>query len=169
MQTAWISAIFVRDLKALRRELEAFPDEQAIWRTPPGILNSAGTLALHLCGNLQYYVGAKLGGTGYVRDRDAEFATRDVPRARLVELVDVTIGAVERTLASLHDSSLAREFPEPVAKRTVTTGDFLIHLASHLAYHLGQVDYQRRLVTGAPGSAGAVAIQELATARPVQS
>jgi uncharacterized damage-inducible protein DinB len=168
MQTAWIAAIIARDLRALRRELEAFPDERDLWRRPPGVLNSAGTLALHLCGNLQYYVGAKLGGTGYGRDRDAEFTTRDVSRARLLELIDATIDVVERTLGGLRDLNLVRQFPEPVAKRSVLTGDFLIHLASHLAYHLGQVDYHRRLVTGSGHSAGAVAIAELASARPVE-
>ena len=74
----WIAGILARDLRALRREIESFGDESDVWRVPPGISNSAGTLALHLAGNIQYYIGTVLGGTGYLRDRDAEFALRDV-------------------------------------------------------------------------------------------
>src|SRR4029077_19219374 len=86
--TTWISAIMARDLRALRRELEAYADERDIWRIQPGISNSAGNLALHLTGNLQYFIGTVLGGTGYVRDRDAEFNRRDVSRAELLRQVD---------------------------------------------------------------------------------
>lgn len=164
MQARWIGAMISRDLQALKRELEAYPDERDLWKTPPGIANSAGTLALHLCGNLQHFIGAKLGGSGYVRNRPQEFAARDVPRAELARLADVTLAAVERALAALDDAGLERAYPEPVAGFTVKTGDFLIHLVGHLDYHLGQVDYHRRLVTGDPRSIGPVAIPELATA-----
>src|SRR2546428_12899647 len=93
MLTTWIAAILRRDLGALRREIEAYADERDIWRVAPGISNCAGTLALHLAGNIQCFVGAVLGGTGYVRDRDAEFARRDVPRAELLRDIDAAIAA----------------------------------------------------------------------------
>src|SRR5439155_24275894 len=120
-------------------------------RILPGLPNSAGTLALHLAGNLRHFVGGQLGATGYVRNRDAEFATRDLPRAELLALIDRAIEEVETTLSSLRDQNLARPFPLVVANCSMLTGDFLVHLASHLAYHLGQVDYHRRAVTGDPG------------------
>src|SRR5437667_12011297 len=91
----WIARILVRDLRALRREVESFADERDLWRVPPGIRNSAGTLALHLAGNIRYYIGTVLGGTGYVRDRDAEFALRDVPRTDLPGDIEGAIVAVE--------------------------------------------------------------------------
>src|SRR5205809_5892030 len=88
MLTSWIGGILARDLRALRREIEAYPNERDLWRVQPGISNSAGNLALHLAGNLQYFLGAVLGETGDVRDRDAEFPRRDVPRVQVLRGVD---------------------------------------------------------------------------------
>lgn len=164
MVTAWLGAIFARDLRALRREIEAYPEERDLWRVPPGITNPGGNLALHLAGNLQYFVGTVLGGTGYVRDRDAEFARRDVPRAELLRQVDAAIAAVTKTMARLREQDLANPYPQPVGGVTLSTGDFLLHLAAHFTYHLGQVDYHRRLLTGQAGQIRAVPLTELATA-----
>lgn len=160
-----IATILVRDLKTLKRELDAFKDERHIWRTAPGITNSAGTLTLHLAGNLRHFVGAQLGRTGYVRDRDAEFARRDVPRADLLKEIDAATADVERTLPKLSDKELAKPYPIPVGGVTVATGDFLTHLATHLTYHLGQLDYLRRFSTGEPGKIGALPLTELRTAK----
>ena len=165
MSADQIATILVRDLKGLKRELEAFHDERHIWRTAPGITNSAGTLTLHLAGNLRHFVGAQLGRDGYVRDRDAEFARRDVSRADLLREVDAAIAAIEKTVPSLSDQDLARPFPIPVGGVTVGTGDFLMHLATHLAYHLGQLDYLRRFSTGEAGKVGALPPSELKSAR----
>ena len=162
-----INAIIVRELTSLRAELDAYPADADVWRVVPGITNSAGNLALHLAGNLRHFIGGILGRTGYRRDRDAEFASTGVPRPELTRLIDAGIAEVERTMGSLSDSELEAEFPEPVAKVRVQTGDFLMHLASHLAYHLGQVDYHRRIVTGTGATIGAVAPGKLSTARPV--
>lgn len=146
-----LEAILVRELTTLRMEIESYPKETDIWRVAPGISNSGGTLALHLAGNLQHFVGAVLGKSGYVRNRDAEFASRDVSRAELIQQIEQAKSAVSRTLRSLDESMLGQPYPEPVAKVRVTTGDFLVHLAAHLAYHLGQVNYHRRILTeGAP-------------------
>src|SRR5712671_2823971 len=128
MNAEMIATILVRDLKGLKRALEAFKDERHVWRTAPGITNSAGTLTLHMSGNLRHFVGAQLGNNGYVRDRDAEFARRDVPRADLVKEADEAIAAVERTVPKLSDKDLAKPFPIPVGGVTVGTGDFLMHL-----------------------------------------
>lgn len=165
MSAEWIAGVIVRDLKAVRRELEAYPDERDLWRLSPGIANSAGTLALHLAGNLQHFIGAVMGGTGYKRDRAAEFSRRDVPREELAAQIDAAIVAVGRGLAQVSEAALAAEYPERVAGHTVTTGEWLVHLAAHLGYHLGQIDYHRRLVTGRGETVGALAIPELRTAR----
>jgi uncharacterized damage-inducible protein DinB len=164
MTTIWISAMMARDLRALRRELEAYSDERDIWRIQPGISNSAGNLALHLAGNLQYFIGTVLSGTGYARDRDAEFNRRDVPRAELLRQVDAAITAVA-LLSRVSDAELAKPFPLPVGGVTLATGDFLIHLAAHFTWHLGQVDYHRRLFTGEAGAIRAVLPSELASAK----
>ena len=161
-----LEAILVRELATLRMEIEAYPAEADIWRVEPGISNSGGTLALHLAGNLQHFVGTVLGKTGYVRDRDAEFASRDIPRAELVEQIEQARAVVSRTLRSLGEAELDQPYPEPVAKVRVRTGDFLVHLAAHLAYHLGQVNYHRRILTRGSPLSGALSPTRLWSAQP---
>lgn len=160
-----IRGLILRDLDALVRELEAYPDTATLWATPPGLPNSGGNLALHLAGNLEHFVGAVLGGSGYVRDRDAEFRTRGLSREEVVRRVGQARAAVAAVLPGLGEADLARDFPVPVAGVRVALGDFLAHLAVHLGYHLGQVDYHRRAVTGDPASIGAMAPRQLVTAR----
>ena len=162
---ASIAAIIERELRTLRAQLEAYGDERDLWLLAPGIANPPGALAAHLVGNLQYYVGARLGGTGDVRDRPAEFARRDRTRADLIAAIEETRAIVRATLASLPEPELDREFPEVVGGVHLVTGDFLIHLTGHLAYHLGQIDSHRRLLTGG-AAIRAVPIPELSSARP---
>ncbi len=164
MVIEWMRGVLVRDLAALKREIGAYADEGDIWTTPAGTTNSAGNLTLHLVGNIQHFIGAQFGGTGYTRDRDAEFNRRDVPRAELLRHLDDAIAVVERTMPGLRDADLAAPYPLPIANATITTGDFFLHIAVHLTYHLGQVDYHRRIVTGEAGKIGAVSPLELATA-----
>ena len=156
-----VIAVLRRELGAVRRTIEVYPDDASVWAERPGLPNVGGTLVLHIAGNLQHFVGAVLGGSGYVRDRDAEFARRGVPRAELLAEVDAAIRAVERGVAAVSDGALAAPYPEKIAGRSVTTGDFLVHLATHLAYHLGQLDYHRRVVTGDRQGIGAIAPVEL--------
>ena len=110
-----LAAMLDRDLRTLRRELEAYPDERQIWQPVPGLPNTAGTLALHLAGNLQHYVGARWGGTGYVRNRDAEFARRDVPRAELIAEIERARAAVAAGLGAVGAEALDAEYPELIA------------------------------------------------------
>ena len=156
-----LRTLITRDLRGVKREIEAYPDDASVWREIPGTPNTGGTLALHLAGNLQHFFGAMLGRDGYVRNRDAEFARRDVPRRELLSGIDAAIASVEKTLGALDEAALGRPYPEPIAKRTVETGVFVMHLASHLAYHLGQMDYHRRAVTGDAKGIDAVSVREL--------
>ena len=164
MNPTHVASLLARELRTLRREIDAYPSDAALWAMPPGTANSGGTLVLHLLGNLQSYVGARLAGSDYVRDRDAEFARRDVPRAAMREEIDRAIAAVER-LSVVDPARLDDDFPDAVGGWTVRTDDFLLHLVAHCAYHVGQLDYHRRLVTGDARGVGAVAIGELASAR----
>ncbi len=163
-----IRSVLVREPEALRRELKAYGEDEDIWRRPSGIGNSAGNLALHLAGNLQSFVGTTLGATDYVRDRQAEFSRRDVPRAEVVAEIEQTIAVIDETLSTLADERLSRPFPLAFGDTTVSTGDFLIHLSTHLAFHVGQVDYHRRLITGENESIGPLAIPALASARATE-
>lgn len=154
--------LFRRDLRCLVREVELFPDDETLWRTLPGIANSAGNLALHVAGNLQHFVGTVLGGTGYVRQREREFAQREGTRAEVVADLEAAIAAVETGLAAQTGASLAAPFPVPLGGHRLSTGRCLLHLETHLAFHLGQVGYLRRALTGDASSAGGMAIQDLA-------
>jgi len=142
-----LTALFQRDLAKVSSELNQYPNEEQIWAVPPGITNSAGNLCLHLIGNLNTYIGGELGQSGYVRQRDLEFSLRDIPRAVLLAQLDETASLVSRTLLSLNEARLDEEYPLLVFENKTSTGFMLVHLATHLAYHLGQINYHRRLVT----------------------
>jgi uncharacterized damage-inducible protein DinB len=161
-----LGGVLLRDVRAVRRELEAYPDEASLWTCPGTIPNSAGTLALHLAGNLRHFIGRVLGGTTYVRDRDAEFSRRGVPRAELLAELDAAIADIAATMPRLTEAQMAATFPQAVAGRHTSTADMLIHIATHLTYHLGQIDYHRRLVAGNAASVGAVSPAELRSAIP---
>jgi hypothetical protein len=163
---ASLAALFQRDLAALAREVEAYPDEASLWARPEGVPNSAGMLVRHLCGNLQHFVGSVLGGTGYRRDREAEFESQPWSRARLLSEIRATSEAIRSTLDPLPPGRLEAPYPQTVLQQELVTGDFLVHLAVHLGFHLGQVDYHRRVVTGTATSIGPTAIPALASARP---
>jgi uncharacterized damage-inducible protein DinB len=165
----WVRAILRRDLGTLRRELDLYSDDAGPWREVPGLANSGGTLALHLAGNLRHFVGAKLGASDYVRDRAAEFADRDVPRAKLIALVDAATHEVDAALAALDARRLMEEFPDAVAGVRVTTGDLLLHLVAHFTYHLGQLNAHRRVVSGDAVSVGTLSVPALATAHPAEA
>jgi uncharacterized damage-inducible protein DinB len=161
----WLRVVFWRDLESLAAEVAAYPDDAALWRAAPGIANPGGTLALHLAGNMRHFIGAELAGTGYVRDRDAEFGTRDLSRAEVRRIVEAARDEVDAALAPLDDGALERPFPVAVAGVTLSTGQFLIHLAAHLGYHLGQLDYHRRITSGGGSVAGMQAVKALAVGR----
>lgn len=147
-----VAEVLGRDLERLEEEIKAYPDEESLWRPLPGVENPGGTLANHLAGSLLHHVGAVLGGSGYVRDRRAEFERRDMPRNQLLARIDRARVVVRDVLPELDEEKMAETYPEaPAEMAPVDTGTFLIHLTRHLAYHLGQVNYHRRLVAE-PGS-----------------
>ena len=143
-----LKSIYQRDLEKLRQEIELYKDEAAIWKVDGEIPNCAGNLCLHLTGNLKAFIGATLGGSGYVRQRDLEFSTKGTPRAELIKGVDETLAVVMSTLDKVTPEQLEQDYPIVVFadKGPMTTGYFLIHLATHLGYHLGQINYHRRLL-----------------------
>ena len=158
-----IQRVMTRELEAFAREVELFPDDDSLWRTLPGITNSAGNLAVHACGNLEHFVGAVLGGSGYVRDRQAEFATRSGRREDVAGQVRETAGVVSRVLARLPREVLEAPYPESHDGVQLRCDTFLLHLCTHLAFHLGQAGYLRRALTGDTRTSGAVSLKALAT------
>lgn len=141
-----LQSLFERDLNRLKAEIELYSDEKNLWLIDRNISNSAGNLCLHLIGNLNAFIGAELGNTGYVRHRDLEFSTKDVARKELLEKIDATIEVVRKSLTTVTEEQLETDYPLMVFKEKITTGLFLVHLATHLNYHLGQINYHRRLL-----------------------
>ena len=141
-----LKILFNRDLKKLKLEIESYPNENKIWCIDNNISNSAGNLCLHLIGNLNTYIGAQIGKTNYIRNRELEFSDKDVPRALLIAQIEATIQTVNDALALLTEEDLKKEYPILVFESKTSTEFLLIHLTTHLSYHLGQINYHRRLL-----------------------
>jgi hypothetical protein len=142
-----LQQVILRDLDILEKEIKSYRDEGTLWKTEKAINNSAGNLCLHLCGNLQHFIGKVMGHTPYQRDRDREFSVKNVPSYELVEQIEATRVAVKNTLEALDPAALEAEYPLQVFGKPMTSLYFLIHLAGHLNYHLGQINYHRRLLS----------------------
>ncbi|WP_353777634.1 DinB family protein [Winogradskyella sp. 3972H.M.0a.05] len=138
--------LFTRDLNKLKTELESYKDEANMWLVPEGISNCAGNLGLHIVGNLKHFIGAQLGDTGYIRQRDLEFSLKDVPRQEILKQIDETIVDVTTALEKLPEADLQEEYRRNPFEDYMTTEYFLVHLIMHLSYHLGQINYHRRLL-----------------------
>ena len=141
-----LQSLFTRDLNRLRNEIELYRKEENIWRVEEQIANSAGNLCLHLVGNLNTHIGQQIGKTGYVRNRELEFSIKNVSKTKLLIKIDETRVIVDTVLATLDDNKLAIEYPILVFEERTSTGYMLVHLATHLSYHLGQINYHRRLL-----------------------
>jgi len=139
--------IFERDLLQLKKEIESYSEESKLWIIKEGISNSAGNLCLHLIGNLNHFIGATLGNTGYVRNRDYEFSLKKIPRKELIGDIEKTIAVVKNTLSKLASTDLEKNFPLQKHDKTVTTDFMLLHLVTHFNYHLGQINYHRRILS----------------------
>ncbi|HYJ90476.1 MAG TPA: DinB family protein [Pyrinomonadaceae bacterium] len=138
--------LYERDLAKLRQEVESYPNEADLWKKSGDIPNSAGNLALHLTGNLKHFIGAVLGESGYVRDRPAEFASMGVSREQILADIDETLSILKTAINKLTDDDFAKTYPIEVFGEPMSTGYFLVHLTTHFNYHLGQIDYHRRLL-----------------------
>jgi uncharacterized damage-inducible protein DinB len=141
-----INKVMQKHLLQLKQEINSYPNERDLWQLSGEISNTAGNLCLHLCGNLQHFIGAILGNSDYIRQREAEFAKKDVPVAELQKLIDTTANIISVTLQSLDEESLSKTYPVQVFNQPMTTEFFLIHLTGHLSYHLGQINYHRRIL-----------------------
>src|SRR5258705_10168512 len=141
-----LKIIFSRDLMKLKAEIELYKDEKNIWITDKGIANSGGNLCLHLIGNLNTYIGREIGKTNYIRNRDLEFSQKNVAREELINKIDDTIAVIQHTFDKMTEEELDKEYPLLVFDKKTSTENFLLHLVANLSYHLGQINYHRRLL-----------------------
>jgi uncharacterized damage-inducible protein DinB len=146
MVTDSLKKLFDRDLDKLKDEISKYKPEKSLWEVKKNITNSGGNLTLHIIGNLNHFIGGVLGNNGYVRDRDAEFSKKDVPVNDLLQSIDEVKTTIYNTLEGISEEQLQENFPINVFGYEMTTLFFLMHLHSHLTYHLGQINYHRRLI-----------------------
>ncbi|MDQ8142389.1 DinB family protein [Chryseobacterium sp. CFS15] len=144
--TESVKSLFTRDLNQLKKEIESYQNEEAIWKIDKDILNSAGNLSLHLVGNINHFIGAILGNSGYVRNRELEFSLKNIPKTELILQIEKTIEVVHSSLDQLSEEDMNKEYPIQALGYPMTIEYFLIHLFGHLNYHLGQINYHRRLL-----------------------
>ncbi|WP_278043590.1 DinB family protein [Cecembia calidifontis] len=134
-------------MNKLKNELKAYQNEANIWMVSGGITNSAGNLALHLIGNLNHYIGAEMGNSGYQRDRDSEFTIKNVPRDEILKMIEDTRHIITKALLEFPEDWFSRRYPLEEFGYPMTYEYFMVHLVSHINYHLGQINYHRRLLS----------------------
>jgi len=138
---------YLKDLNKLREEISLYKNENDLWVVKDRIQNSAGTLTLHLIGNLKHFIGAQLGNYGYVRNRDKEFADRNISRKIILQEIDEVIEIIQKVLPTITNEKFNSEYPIEFLKEKRLVGEILVILYGHLNYHLGQINYHRRLIT----------------------
>ncbi|MDF2158019.1 DinB family protein [Algoriphagus sp. CAU 1675] len=138
--------LFERDLDRLAKEIELYSNSENLWKTAPGISNSSGNLCMHLLGNLRAFVCKEMGGFDYIRDREREFNAKGIDTKDLLEEIYLVKKQLEISLEGLDESILNKSYPLEVFGEPMTYGYFLIHLYGHFNYHLGQINYCRRLL-----------------------
>jgi len=141
-----LKSLFNRDLLRLKSEINLYKDESKIWIVENNITNSAGNLCLHLIGNLNTYIGAEFGKTNYIRNRELEFSLKNISKKELIDQIDSTILVVEMSLNTITEEQLKNEHQILVFDKKTTLEYLLVHLTTHLTYHLGQINYHRRLL-----------------------
>jgi uncharacterized damage-inducible protein DinB len=146
MLSETLKSLFNRDLNKLKSEIESYKTESNLWVIDREIANSSGNLCLHLIGNLNTFIGATLGGSNYIRNRELEFSLKDISKLELIKMIEETIVVVSETLDKITDEQINSEYPLLVFHEKMSTEFFLVHLATHLTYHLGQINYHRRLL-----------------------
>jgi uncharacterized damage-inducible protein DinB len=148
MFAEWLLEGFVSDLNKLKTEINSYADEKDLWIVKGQIANTAGNLCLHLLGNLNHFIGGILGGNGYQRNRELEFSDKNVSRADLINRIDSTLEVIHKSLPNLKDEMLNETFPDKIGGKIREYGFTLIHISNHFNYHLGQINYHRRLIAG---------------------
>ncbi|HVA98552.1 MAG TPA: DinB family protein [Bacteroidia bacterium] len=140
-----LSVFYTRDLTKLKEEIQSYTDEKELWKISGDVKNSAGNLCLHLLGNLNHFIGFAIGNTNYIREREKEFSEKNIPAAQLILTIDKTILMIEKTFSSLTENDFQKKYPLQTPLKEPSIEEFMVHLLTHLNYHLGQINYHRRL------------------------
>jgi hypothetical protein len=146
MQAEIFKEIFSYNIEKLKEELMLFSSEESLWKLQGDIKNAAGNMGLHIAGNLKHFIGATLGNTGYVRQRDKEFSAKNIPREKIINELNEANEIVQKVLPGLTNEQLEKEFPLETFGKGRSVHFVLVQLTAHLSYHLGQVNYLRRMM-----------------------
>lgn len=146
MLNHFLTNFYERDIRKLIEEVNSFKNEENLWKTKGSVKNSCGNLILHIVGGLNYFIGATLVNSGYVRNRDKEFTHKNVVRKELVIQLEQLIPLINQTLNALTPEQMESDFPIFFDKPNTSTSYVLVQLLTHLNYHLGQVNYLRRIL-----------------------
>ena len=141
-----LAELYEGDLRKMIEEVNLFKDEENLWRTQGSVKNSCGNLVLHITGGLNHFFGATLARTGYIRDRDQEFSKKGVKREELVAQLEQVIPMMNETLNALTPEQMEADFPIFFDKPDTSVSYVAVRLLGHLGYHLGQVNYLRRVL-----------------------
>lgn len=141
-----IADLFQRGIDKLIEEINLFKKEKNIWKIKETTKNTAGNLTLHLLGNLNHFIGRTLGHTDYIRKRQDEFSIKAIPREKLVTDLILLKETIKNSLEKISIEDIKKEFPLKIKEEVLTVELMLIFLLNHFNYHLGQVNYLRRLI-----------------------
>jgi uncharacterized damage-inducible protein DinB len=139
-----LQLLFERDLNTLIENIRSIPDE-VLWDAPDGVTNSCGVLAQHLVGNLNHFIGHGIGETGYVRNREKEFTNTGLSKEKLINDIQELKATLVDVFENLEKEDLHEDYPLDTSY-DATIQQFLLHLYGHLNYHLGQINYLRRIL-----------------------
>jgi hypothetical protein len=129
-------------------ELVSPLSSEQVWQRPFPYGNSIGNLILHLTGNLNYYIGAQIAGTGYIRQRDLEFSDGGKPKGELLKLFDDAIQITVATIEKQSDHDWSTPYYAERADGSTRFAQVLA-CAGHAYHHVGQIIYlQRELLRG---------------------
>lgn len=141
-----LANMYERDFQKLIEEINLFQAEENIWKTSGSINNSSGNLALHLLGGLNYLIGSVLTKNGYIRDREKEFTIKGVERNEIIAELEGLKQLVKETILQITEQDLKSPYPIFFDKDDATISYVLTQLLVHLNYHLGQINYLRRVL-----------------------
>lgn len=141
-----IANFYQRDIQKVIDEINLFNDDSNIWKTSGSTKNSSGNLVLHLVGGLNHLIGTTLANTNYVRNRNLEFEQKDIERVQLIEQLKELSFMIDKTINSISEEQLNNSFPIFFDKENATIKYVLIQLLLHINYHLGQINYLRRVL-----------------------
>lgn len=147
MLSILFTEIYRLNLQQVVEEVRSYESDEDLWVLGDGVSNSGGNLALHLAGNINHFFGAVLGNNGYQRTRDLEFSDKGLPKEVVVERLEKAQTVLSETLSSMTDEDFQKDYPEDFGGGTKKTAEVVTYLLSHLNYHLGQINYHRRLLS----------------------